>query len=128
MTIAARADGTFKVRHIPSHGMRSSTTTTPERPVHADHRESLRLENSSTREERLEETKLRLAEARARFQESMDRLHQELMVVKNDESMVLFEEHDVYDDDDGDDDEVLEGPKESLKSLEYSDSTALVKI
>jgi hypothetical protein len=119
MTIATRGDGTFKVSHMPSRGTRS-TAGTPGRPVHADHRESLRLEDASTREEKLEETKLRLTEARARFQESMDRLHQELTLVKNDESMVLLDEED--------DEEGLEGPKESLKSFEHSDSMALVKI
>jgi hypothetical protein len=118
MTIATRGDGTFKVSHMPSRGTRSATAT-PGRPIHADHRESLRLEDTSTREEKLEETKSRLAEARARFQDSMDRLHQELMLVKNDESMVLL---------DDDEEEDLEGPKESLKSLEHSDSMALVKI
>jgi hypothetical protein len=91
---------------------------TPERPVHTDHRESLRLENASTREEKLEETKLRLAEARARFQESMDRLHQELMLVKNDESMVVL--------DDEDWDAATE--VQDQESLKHNDSMALVKI
>jgi hypothetical protein len=117
MTIATRGDGTFKVSHIPSRGTRSATATLG-RSVHTDHRESLRLEDASTREDKLEETKLRLAEARARFQESMDRLHQELMLVKNDESMVLL--------DDDDSDDSMEN--QSQKSLEHSDSIALVKI
>lgn len=89
MTVNARTDGTLIFHHIPS--------TRPE-VSHGRVMGSLNGDNlaggliAEQRQEKLAETKLRLQEARANFQESMDRLNQELTLVKDHDSVTLVDD------------------------------------
>ncbi|KAJ8062060.1 hypothetical protein OCU04_009839 [Sclerotinia nivalis] len=93
MTINARNDGTLIFHHVPT-----ITTDASHRVSHGgiagdlNDGDTIVGMSAEARQEKLDQTKLRLQEARARFQESMDRLNQELTLVKDNDSVTLLED------------------------------------
>ncbi|KAF7943009.1 hypothetical protein EAE96_010955 [Botrytis aclada] len=91
MNITARNDGTLIFHHIPtaktgfSHGGVTGGF---------DGGDNVTGLSAEARQEKLDQTKLRLQEARAKFQESMDRLNQELTLVRDDDSATLLDNED----------------------------------
>ncbi|KAJ8067014.1 hypothetical protein OCU04_004394 [Sclerotinia nivalis] len=91
MTINARNDGTLIFHLVPT-----TTNGVSHGVSHGGIVEGVNDTNvglsAEARQEKLDQTKLRLQEARARFQESMDRLNQELTIVKDYDSVTLLED------------------------------------